>query len=242
MPSTAGPLGRIARAGATLRYELIVIGLPLALYVLYTALGLAGTGPGGKAGWPGQFMASMAAFGVMSAALATAGLVARGANAGRGSGADARPVVVGWLAALALAGGAVVAVSLAGALLHDVTLTPANWLYLLASLWVGAIPFLVLGRLLHRLVHPDATGIIVLGVAIALGVLGGLFQPLSSLPPLLARIAAWLPSYHLASLGWSATAGRAPMPVDILVLAAYTVGLLAVLRWTGGNERGRAHG
>lgn len=240
--STPGPVRPNAHSAAARRYVLVGIAMPLSAYLLYGVLGLTTSGQARDAGWAGHFMASMAALGAMSAALAAAGVQRRPA-AGGGSWRGARSTLAGWLSrALVLAAPPIVAVSIAGALLNDVTLAAASWLDLFASLWLGAIPFLVLGLLLSRLVHPDTAAIVVVGVTVALGVLGGLFQPVASLPPLMAAIAGGLPSYHLASLGWSAAAGQGPMPVDIAVLAAYTVILLAALRWTGGIERRRADG
>lgn len=223
-----------------LRVELVGIALPLALYLLYTVLGLGGS-RAGDAGWASHFMASMAALGAMTSALAAG----TGAAYARHWRADPK---VRWAAvrrlvvALGRVGSPIVAVSLAGMLLNGVRLAPRIWLDLLLWLWVGAIPFLLLGFLLRRLVHPDAGGVVTFGVAVGLAVLGGLFQPVASLPSLLDGIANSLPSHHLASLGWSATAGVGPMPVDIAVLAAYTVGLLAVLRWMCGDERRRTDG
>lgn len=241
-PSSPERPRRIAVTAAALRHELVGIALPLGFYLLYTVLGLAGGGQAGDARWAGRFMASMAALGAMSAALA-AGPIADTLVPRTNSGRGVPSGVVRWLAvALGGVGPPLIVVSGAGALLNGVRLAPTSWLGLIAWLWIGAIPFLVLGLLLRRLVPPDAAGVVMLGLAIALGVLGGLFQPAASLPSLLRGIATWLPSSHLASLGWSATAGRGPVPVDIAVLAAYTVGLLAVLRWTGGDERRRADG
>jgi ABC-2 type transport system permease protein len=40
-----------------------------------------------------------------------------------------------------------------------------------------------------------------------------------------------LPSYHFADLGWRAIAGSAPVPANLLTLAAYAVGFGALAIW-----------
>ena len=60
---------------------------------------------------------------------------------------------------------------------------------------------------------------VLLCVLVLLAVLGGLFQSIDTLPVPLAGLAPVLPSYRLADLGWTALAGRATNPVDVLVLA-----------------------
>jgi ABC-2 type transport system permease protein len=240
MSNIPGPFRRNPVGIVGWRYALVGIGIPLSFYLLYTVLGLAAAGRAGDDGWAGQFMVSMAALAAAGAALAAG---SKAALAPADGNLATRLTPKGQLAGgLALVGPPLIAVCVAGALVNEVRLPPASWLDLLASLWVGAIPFLVLGLILGRLVHPDAAGVVVLGLAITLGVLGGLFQPVASLPPLMVSVAGALPSYHLASLGWSAIAGQAPMPVDIAALAAYTVALIALLGWTAGDETGRADG
>ena len=75
-----------------------------------------------------------------------------------------------------------------------------------------------------------------------LAIFGGLFTPLPMLPDGIATIGRVLPSSHFASLGRSVVAGRLPDPVDVLVLAAWAVGLgaLAAWRYLAGERSGRA--
>ena len=62
----------------------------------------------------------------------------------------------------------------------------------------------------------------------------GLLRPVP-----LAALAPVVPSYRLADLGWTALAGRAPNPVDVVVLAGYTVAFGAVAVWRKRSEGSR---
>jgi ABC-2 type transport system permease protein len=103
------------------------------------------------------------------------------------------------------------------------------------------LPFVALGLLLGLLFDADTGDVVLLCVLVLLAILGGLFQPIDTLPVPLAGLAPVLPSYRLADLGWTALAGRATNPVDVLVLAGYTVGFgaVAVAVWRKRSEGSR---
>ena len=120
------------------------------------------------------------------------------------------------------------------AALNGVWLPGFEWPLLAASLWLGAMPFVALGLLLGLLFDADTGDVVRLCVLVLLAILGGLLQPVP-----LAALAPVLPSYRLADLGWTALAGRAPNPVDVLVLAGYTVAFGAVAVWRERSEGSR---
>jgi ABC-2 type transport system permease protein len=64
-----------------------------------------------------------------------------------------------------------------------------------------------------------------------MAILGGLWTPISQFPDTLATIGRMLPSYHMANLGWSAVAGRAPDIGDVLALVAYGAVFIAIVAW-----------
>jgi ABC-2 type transport system permease protein len=60
---------------------------------------------------------------------------------------------------------------------------------------------------------------------------GGLFTPVQSMPTALRDVAQFLPTYHVASLGWAVAAGRAPGLGDAGTLIAYTLVLAVAVTW-----------
>jgi ABC-2 type transport system permease protein len=206
----------------------VVLGIcaPLLVYTGYAIGGIGGATDRSIGGisWPSYFMVSMAAFGAMSAAV---GIAARPVRGMRGS---ARIV-----SALVLALPPLVVLGLAGAI-DGVHLPDAEWAAFIGLLWLGSLPFVALGLLLGPVLDADSREIAVLSVLTVLAILGGLFQPVASLPAGLAALAHVLPSYHLADLGWTLIAARGVDPVDVLVLAGYTVAIGVVVVWRMRNE------
>jgi ABC-2 type transport system permease protein len=62
----------------------------------------------------------------------------------------------------------------------------------------------------------------------------------SELPVVLRHVAAYLPSYHDASLGWAVVAGRTPTLGDGAVLLGYAVLLGLAVTWRHRVEESRA--
>jgi ABC-2 type transport system permease protein len=227
------------------RFLVLGVGIPLAIYVAYLVTGIAGATdqPIGGIALPSHLMVSMAAFGAMNAAVGVAAGSWREASAAspsamtRATGVpDAAPsLLVRAVSAMVLALPPLIQVGLAAALV-GVSLPAADWLVLAASLWLGAIPFVALGLLLGAMLDADTRDVVLVGMLVVLAILGGLFQPIETLPPGLAGVAHVLPSYRLADLGWTALADRTVNPADVLVLAAYTLGLGAVVVWRKRTE------
>lgn len=203
------------------RFLVLGLGVPLAVYLAYLAIGIGGVPdpPIGGIDWPSYLMVSMGAFGVMNAGVSVA--------AGR---AAAPSLAVRGVSAMILAGPPLILIGLAAAL-DGVRLPGGEWLGLAASLWLGAIPFVALGLLLGPHLDADTGDVVLLGVLVVLAILGGLFQPVETLPAELAALAPVLPSFRLADLGWTALADRTVNPIDVLVLAGYTLGFGAVAVW-----------
>lgn len=230
---------RAIQVARTWRYLVVVLGVPLAFYILYTVAAVGGRAERlvGGMSWGGYFMVSMAAFGAIGAAVGIGTERPGRWRPFEGGGSGWRWLIGRAAVAMILVMPPVAVVCLAAAVVNGVQLPVGGWLELLVSLWLGALPFVALGLLLGATLDADAAGVTAFGAAIVLAILGGLFQPIESLPSVIVAIAHVLPSYHLAALGWAALAGRGPDPADLLVLAAYTVILGAGLRWrAGGND------
>ncbi|MEA2578130.1 MAG: type transport system permease protein [Chloroflexota bacterium] len=236
----------ISRTIRAPRFLFFAVGLPLAVYIAYSLTGIGsstGAAPDGLS-WRVWLMVSMAAFGAMSATtLIAAGpssihahgqrTGARGnARAGAAASASAKARLV---TAMVLALPPLVLLGVAGAV-AGVRLPPAEWVALIVLLWLGAVPFAVLGLLLGPVLDADAADVVLPGILVVLAVLGGLFQPVETFPSTLAAIARVVPSYHLADLGWTAIAGRTVDPVDVLVLAGYALLIGALVLWRTWSE------
>ena len=240
------------------RFLVFGVALPVIFYIAYQVAGIgrATDHAFGGIAWPLYLMVSMAAFAAMNAAAGVAAGdwgEASGPVNSRGSRAAIDPaahvpaarnaaagpnLVVRAASGMLLALPALVLVGLAAAL-DGVRLPGLEWLLLAGSLWLGAIPFVALGLLLGLLFDADTGDVVLLCVLVLLAILGGLFQSIDTLPAPLAALAPVLPSYRLADLGWTALAGRAPNPVDVLVLAGYTVAFGAVAVWRKRSEGSR---
>jgi ABC-2 type transport system permease protein len=205
------------------RFLVLGIAIPLVVYVVYLLTGIGGATDELIRGiaWPSYLMVSMAAFGAMSAAV--------GVAAGWRRAADTS-LVVRAVSAMLIALPPLLVVALAAAL-DGLRLPSLEWLLVIASLWLGAVPFAALGLLLGPMLDADSGDIVLLGILVPLAILGGLFQPIETFPTQLAGLAHVLPSYRLADLGWTALADHSVDPVDVLVLAGYTVGFGAAAVW-----------
>ncbi len=128
---------------------------------------------------------------------------------------------------------ALLAVSLGG-----VRLASAQWLALLASMLLGALPFCALGLLIGTLVSAQAAPAIANLIYLPMSFLSGLWIPLKAMPALLRQLAPLWPAYHLGRLSLHAV-GMASAPVlphvEALLLMIVVFFALAVrrLRRTG---------
>ncbi|WP_055546249.1 ABC transporter permease [Streptomyces kanamyceticus] len=210
----------------TLRDTTFVVfgtGMPVLMYLLFTNIG----GGEGDQGWKTGTMVGMAAYGALGSALATGTGVAEDKSIGwlrqlRITPMRPRDVVLGR----ALSGSvtvlpSVLAVLAAGALINDVRLGAGQWTALLLFLWLGALPFTLLGIGNGYRLTAQTTGVVNVACNLGLAVVGGLWFPVSEFPGWLRAIGAYTPAHRFADLGWSAADGHAPGPGTVAVLAAW---------------------
>jgi ABC-2 type transport system ATP-binding protein len=225
-------LSRTLRDG---RYLLLAVIAPVGFYLLFSAVfGGSSAGPNTTFGLPAakEIMVAMATFGAMWAALtATAPRLARDREGGWSGYLATTPlragqVLVGRIAAgLIVALPAVVAVGIAAVAAHGVTLAAWQWAADLGLLWIGTLPFVALGIAIGSLASSTVAFALSTGLWFAFAALGGLWVPPGTLSSGLRHFAAALPSYNQAALGWHVTSGTAPTVTNVVVLAAWTVGL-----------------
>ncbi|MGH9107349.1 MAG: ATP-binding cassette domain-containing protein [Acidimicrobiales bacterium] len=225
-------LSRTIRDG---RYVLLAVAAPVGFYLLFSAVfGGKTSGPNTTFGLPAakEIMVAMATFGAMWGALsATAPRLARDREGGWLDYLATTPLrpgrvlVARVLAGVLVALPALVAVGIAAVAAHGVGLAAWQWAAGLGLLWVGTVPFVVLGIAVGRLTSSTVAYALSTGLWFALGALGGLWVPPGTLSAPLRHVAEALPSYNQAALGWHVVAGNAPTAANAAILAAWTVGL-----------------
>ncbi|MEU9365665.1 ABC transporter permease [Streptomyces avermitilis] len=209
----------------TLRDTGFVIGgiaMPVMMYLLFTNLGDAGDG-----GWKTGSMIGMAAYGAVGSALNTGGGVAEDKVIGwlrqlRVTPMTPREVVLGR----ALTGSvtvlpAIAAVLAAGGLVNGVRLDVWQWAAIAVLLWLGSIPFTLLGLGNGYRLTAQTTGVANMVCNLGLSVVGGLWFPLSLFPGWLRSVSAYTPTNRFAQLGTSVADGRAPALGAVAVLAGW---------------------
>ena len=125
--------------------------------------------------------------------------------------------------ALAAALPAMLLVALTAAVSHHVHLSAAQWLALFAAMWAGVLPLALLGLAIGYLTGDDIAFPLTMALYFALGALGGLWIPPSTMPHVMQDIAKVLPSNGLAQLGWRIAGGQASISTAVVVIAAWTL-------------------
>ncbi|WP_030379632.1 MULTISPECIES: ABC transporter permease [unclassified Streptomyces] len=209
----------------TLRDVGFVIGgvvMPVMMYLLFTNIGGAADGD-----WKAAAMVGMAAYGAVGSALNTGGGVAEDRAIGwlrqlRVTPMTPRQVVLGR----ALTGGvtvlpAIVAVLLAGGLVNGVRLGVWQWAVIALLLWLGSVPFTLLGLGNGYRLTAQTTGVANMVCNLGLAVVGGLWFPVELFPHWLRSISAYTPTNRFAQLGTAVADGHAPAAGAVLVLTAW---------------------
>lgn len=217
------------------RYIILAVAFPIAFYLLFTRVLT-----GGEVLTSDQrafFMVSMAAYGAIGAALSVAVRVSMERNSGWTRLLRVMPlpplgyVITKLLTGYLTAVPSILLVMAAGAFINGVSLSLSTWLATFVLLTLGVLPFAALGVAIGY-VFDESTAQMTFTIAfIGMAILGGLWTPISQFPDTLATIGRMLPSYHMANLGWSAVAGRAPDIGDILALVAYGAVFIAIVAW-----------
>ncbi len=197
------------------------IAMPVLMYLLFTNLGTNG------GSWKTAAMVGMAGYGAVGSALNTGGGVAEDRAVGwlrqlRVTPMTPRQVVVGR----ALTGSvtvlpAIVAVLAAGGLVNGVRLAAWQWAAIALLLWLGSIPFTLLGLGNGYRLTGQTTGVANMACNLGLAVLGGLWFPVALFPGWLRALSEYTPTYRFAQLGTSVADGHAPAPGAVAVLCLW---------------------
>jgi ABC-2 type transport system permease protein len=214
---------RILRAP---RFYLMGIGIPVVMFLLLA--GVYGQGRDGTAA-VSYLMASMAAFGAMTAALNTGARIASERSTGWNRLLRLTPLHPLWyvvsklIVAMAVALPVVVLVYTLGATVEGIDLSPSQWLQSGASLWLGVIPFALLGVVLGYAAKPDSVQVVSSAVFLGLSMFGGLWFPVEIMPRFLASVAKVMPSYWLGDVARSPLLDGHVSMQAVLTLTAWGV-------------------
>jgi ABC-2 type transport system permease protein len=236
----------VLRLLRNVRYVGITVGFPVVFYVLFLhnehpEARIAGTT------WKTYFMVSMASFGAMVASL-NAGGTRLAAERASGWTRQLRVTPLpSWsyittkiATSMIIVLPVIAVVELTGLLIGGVRLSLLTWAVLTLVLWASAFSFASLGVLVGYVASSETVYPLVTALMFLLSFFGGLFTPVPDLPVVLRHAAAFLPSYHYASLGWAVVAGRAPGAGDAGVLLAYAVVLGLAVTWRHRVDESRA--
>jgi ABC-2 type transport system permease protein len=213
------------------RFAFFTIAVPVGFYLLWSNT-FADADAEPSTGLPAQvhLMVSMAAFGAIGAALTTTGpRLAAELQSGWLRQLQATPlpgrtvIFTKIFASMVLALPPLVLVSLVAALTQDVRLPAAEWIGMIALMWVATLPFAALGTIIGSLAGGDASQPVTVGAYLSLSALGGLWMPLDELPGALRAVAHWLPSTRFAQLGWDVVGGHTPAAAVGLILGGWAV-------------------
>ncbi|MFD0144260.1 MULTISPECIES: ABC transporter permease [unclassified Streptomyces] len=200
------------------------IGMPVLMYLLFTNLGTD------EAEWKTASMVGMAAYGALGAALSVGTGVAEDKSLGwlrqlRVTPMTPRQVVTGRaLTGSVIVLPAITAVLLAGALVNGVRLEATwQWAAVAVALWLGSLPFTLLGIGNGYRLSAQTTGVVNVGCNLGLAVVGGLWFPTELFPGWLREISSYTPTNRFAELGRALTEGTAPGLAVIAVIGTWAM-------------------
>ncbi|XCW06595.1 ABC transporter permease [Streptomyces sp. HUAS MG47] len=199
------------------------VAVPVLMYLLFTNLG-------DDAGdWKTASMVGMAAYGALNAALSVGGGVAEDKSVGwlrqlRITPMTPRQVVVGR----ALTGSVVVlpaiaAVLAAGALVNGVRMDAWQWPAVAVVLWLGSLPFTLLGLGNGYRLTPQTTGVMNVACTMGLAIVGGLWFPAQLFPDWLRTVSGLTPTNRFAEVGRAVTEGTAPGFAAMAVITVWAL-------------------
>ena len=242
---TAGAYTRyeVVRTFRNARFFIFSVGFPLVLYYLIAApnRGEQNLGDTGIS-LPVYFMVGLAAFGTMTAVLASGARIAAERSVGWNRQLRLTPlrapayfrakVVTGYLMALCT-----LALLYIAGLTLGVRLGAGRWLEMTALILIGLIPFVPLGILMGHVLSVESIGPAMGGVTAVFAFLGGTWFPLGS--GVLNDIGQALPSYWLVQASRVSLGGDVWGATGWIVVAAWTVGatLLAARAYRRDTKR-----
>src|SRR5690606_18135568 len=124
-----------------------------------------------------------------------------------------------------------IVVALLAVFVHDVRLEPHQWIILVGLVWLGGLPFAIMGLLIGQVARKDNVQEITIIGMMALAIFGGIFMPLDTLPAWFTYVGYATPSYWLAEIARSVVLPDRPMLAAGAALIGWTAVLAAAVIW-----------
>jgi ABC-2 type transport system permease protein len=226
------------------RFFILSLGFPVVLFFVIAGPQRSNHNFGGTGiSAPLYYMVGMVAFGTMSAMLSSGARIAAERAVGWNRQLRISPLTsrsyfrAKVLTAYMMALLSMVVLYLCGASL-GVSLPATDWLEMTGLILVGLAPFAALGITLGHMLTPDSIGPAMGGGVSLLALLGGTWFPLSH-HGFLHDIAQFIPSYWLVQASHIALGGHAWSAKAWIVVAGWTVVLVALARRAYRNDTAR---
>ncbi len=125
-------------------------------------------------------------------------------------------------------------------LLYHPTLPPMNWMTAGLGLWLGVLPFALIGILIGQFAKPEYAQPLFMAVFMGMAVLGGLWIPLQIFPAWVANVAQVVPSYWLNRIGQMGAHQSGDILTPVLVLLGWTLVLAGFIIWRYRRDAARS--
>jgi ABC-2 type transport system permease protein len=106
-----------------------------------------------------------------------------------------------------------------------------QWVTAGLGIWVGVIPFALIGILIGQFARPEFAQPLFMVVFMGMAVLGGLWVPLQIFPAWVADVAKVVPSYWLNRIGQMGALQSGDILTPGLVLIGWTLAIGALIVW-----------
>jgi ABC-2 type transport system permease protein len=225
----------VRRTSRNRKFFLFSLAIPLLLF--YVLTGGHGHDRVDGLSAAAYYMISLSGWGAVSAVVAAGTLIAAERHAGwnrqlrltalRPTGYFTAKAATAYLVAIPTLGALYAAGAGAG-----VSITTGHWATMTAEVLAGLLPFAALGILLGQLLSVDAMGPALAGVMVVVGLLGGIWNPISTFPAWLQDACRALPAYWLTQAGQAGMGAAGVTWWGWLVLAGWTLLLAGSAGWT----------
>jgi len=132
-----------------------------------------------------------------------------------------------------------IVVAVLAAFVRGVRLEPLTWLALVASVWIGGLPFAIFGLLIGQVSGKGNVQEVTIVAMLAVAIFGGVFIPLDSLPQWFTYVGHATPGYWLVELARSVVLPGRSVPVAALALVGWAVILAAAVTYRYRRDSGR---
>ncbi|MDT8914642.1 ABC transporter permease [Amycolatopsis sp. PS_44_ISF1] len=228
------------------RFLVFVVAFPAVMFLLQANV-FTKAGDPGHAAVTAVVMVNMMAFGTFAAATMNGAKLAAERATGWQRQLRLTPLSgAGYLGGKALSGllvglPALVLVPLIAIFAEGVHLGAAGWVRIVAGIWLGTIPLVLLGLLLGQYGTPESMQPVNMLVMLGMGFLGGLWIPIEGMPGWMHELAQVMPTYWVIGLVRPAVTDEllVSFPAAAGVLGAWTVvlGTLVIRRYRKDSAR-----